>query len=89
MANLVFARFRIAASYKYVKSQVRTTQYGIKYVLRERWHAWTEARELYNGGYRPSKDELFEDKEEDVGNFPMKPDTTSSDKSSTSVTKAS
>lgn len=36
------------------------TQNNIKHVLRERWNAWSEARELYNDGYRPEQDELLE-----------------------------
>ena len=36
-------------------SQIRSTQRAIKHVLRERWYAWDEARELYNSGYRPEE----------------------------------
>ncbi|EEQ29320.1 54S ribosomal protein L4 mitochondrial [Microsporum canis] len=39
---------------------VMVTQNNIKHVLRERWNAWSEARELYNDGYRPEQDELLE-----------------------------
>jgi hypothetical protein len=44
--------------------QVRATQHAIKHVLRERWYAWEDARELYNENkaYRPSfsEEELLE-----------------------------
>lgn len=40
---------------------MRVTQHSIKHVLRERWYAWSDARELYNSGYRPSEEEVFED----------------------------
>jgi len=83
--NLVYTRLGLVVSYKYVESQVRTTQGGIKHVLRERWYAWTEARELYDSGYRPSKDEVLEDEEQYVNDFPMKPDTTSGPKVPTIV----
>ncbi|EFR00015.1 hypothetical protein MGYG_09005 [Nannizzia gypsea CBS 118893] len=36
------------------------TQNNIKHVLRERWNAWSEARDLYNDGYKPEQDELLE-----------------------------
>ncbi|KAK2759479.1 54S ribosomal protein L4 mitochondrial [Arachnomyces sp. PD_36] len=40
---------------------VRVTQKAIKHVLRERYYAWTEARELYNQGYRPDAEEIQEE----------------------------
>jgi hypothetical protein len=64
-----------SATYRCVKSQVRITQNGIKHVLRERWYAWTDARELYEKGYRPSEEELLEKEDEDI---PMENDTSTS-----------
>lgn len=64
--------------------QVRKTQNAIKHVLRERWYAWTEARELYDKGYRPpKKKELLEDEEDYADDFRKQPDAaTSAEKSS-------
>lgn len=35
--------------------QVRATQNAIKHVLRERWYAWQDARQLFTSGYRPEE----------------------------------
>ena len=52
------------------------TQNGIKHVLRERWHAWSEARKLYDEGYRPEweraveEESMMEDESKEVDPAP-------------------
>ncbi|KAI1926599.1 54S ribosomal protein L4 mitochondrial [Ophidiomyces ophidiicola] len=69
IATSTLERKRLAAGYGDYESQnrdktVRTTQKAIKHVLRERWYAWNEARDLYNGGYRPSSEVFLEEDHE-------------------------
>ncbi|PGH17841.1 hypothetical protein AJ80_04664 [Polytolypa hystricis UAMH7299] len=60
-------RLRLKAGYGDFESQNRDktvfkTQQAIKMVLRERWHAWSDARELFSNGYRPTpEEEVMED----------------------------
>ncbi|EEP77415.1 conserved hypothetical protein [Uncinocarpus reesii 1704] len=66
IATSSYERKRLAAGYGDFESEnrdktVRTTQHAIKHVLRERWYAWNEARDLYNSGYRPSQEQVLED----------------------------
>ncbi|WEW59716.1 54S ribosomal protein L4 mitochondrial [Emydomyces testavorans] len=71
IATSKYERKRLAAGYGDFEADnrdniVRATQHAIKHVLRERWYAWSEARELYNTGYRPSQEELLEEVAEDA-----------------------
>ncbi|KAK2746685.1 54S ribosomal protein L4 mitochondrial [Myotisia sp. PD_48] len=63
-------RERLKAGYGDFEAQsrdktVRATQAAIQHVLRERWYAWSEARELYNTGARPERDDHLEVETED------------------------
>ncbi|KAF3891838.1 Mitochondrial 54S ribosomal protein YmL4 [Trichophyton interdigitale] len=65
IATSNYERDRLKAGYGEFEAGERdktivVTQNNIKHVLRERWNAWSEARELYNNGYRPEQDELLE-----------------------------
>ncbi|KAK2881773.1 54S ribosomal protein L4 mitochondrial [Arthroderma sp. PD_2] len=65
IATSNYERDRLKAGYGEYEAANRdktiiATQSCIKHVLRERWNAWSEARELYNDGYRPEQDELLE-----------------------------
>ena len=84
LAESTWVFFGIRHHLQIVKTQVRTTQTGIKQVLRERWDAWNEARELYDEGYRPSKEEPLMDKENYLDDSLMESDTLTSHKSPTS-----
>ncbi|KAF3482926.1 mitochondrial 54S ribosomal protein YmL4 [Arthroderma uncinatum] len=58
-------RDRLQAGYGEYEAEDRdktivATQNNIKHVLRERWNSWSDARELYNDGYRPEQDALLE-----------------------------
>ncbi|KAL1953748.1 hypothetical protein VTO42DRAFT_2312 [Malbranchea cinnamomea] len=66
IATARYERQRLKAGFGEYESEnrektVRATQNGIKHVLRERWYAWMEARQLYNSGYRPKKDSVIEE----------------------------
>ena len=43
--------------------QIRKTQTAIKFVLRERWYAWEDARHAYLQGQRPELDDDIEENE--------------------------
>ncbi|KAK2780024.1 54S ribosomal protein L4 mitochondrial [Onygenales sp. PD_12] len=58
IATAAYERARLSAGYGDYESEnrmktVKGTQSAIKHVLRERWHAWTEARQLYENDEMP------------------------------------
>ncbi|QVM09632.1 54S ribosomal protein L4 mitochondrial [Coccidioides posadasii str. Silveira] len=93
IATSNYERKRLAAGYGDFEADnrdktVRATQHAIKHVLRERWYAWNEARELYNGGYRPSPDEVLEEETETAMPAEVMPEELdSSTKSETTTSK--
>ncbi|OAX85128.1 54S ribosomal protein L4, mitochondrial [Emergomyces africanus] len=67
IATANYERQRLQVGYGEYESNnrdktVRGTQQSIKQVLRERWHAWEEARQLYESGdYSPAEQQVMEE----------------------------